>query len=193
MQNITISWSDFWSSSCADFYWLAPLDGSTLVDMSIVPEEGEEFVLWVPQPISARSALVQAAHFQEGAGYGYYEVQEWGVTPVMVANRVWQAFSRDLLHGGSYEWVVGSILGGLTRLMQEDHQLALVGMAHVCWLVSVVPGRMHREFYQALEEAGEVHTIVMKAYRERVRALKEQGVVVAEAWRLALSGPNGKP
>ncbi len=88
---------------------------------------------------------------------------------------------------------MGFLLGSLMILAEEDRQLALVGMAHVCFLVSLVPGRAHTGFKRMLSEAGVVHDVVVRVYRASVRVLKEQGVCVSEARRLALSASNGKP
>lgn len=179
-----------WSSSVAS-YALGPLDESSLIESVTRSKCGENVRVWVPDPAHLPPALVEAEAFSEALSAGLMW-EDWGETPASVANWVCGGFTWDLSHGGSYEWIVGWILGSLAVLAQEDWQLARVGMAHLCFLVSLVPSRSHIGFHAALREARGVHGAVVKAYRSRVRALKEQGVGISQAWRLALSSSNGK-
>jgi len=175
---------------------VGPVDESSVVRVAMRSEGGFDFVLVVPGPADLPASLVHASAFHEGAAIRYDWSEGLDGTPVQLANTIYRDFRAELHRGGSYSWVVGFLLGGLAALAEENRQLALVGMAHLCFLVAHVPDRSSPAFFRLLREVDCLHGAVLRAYRGRVRALKERGMAIEEAWRAALVGgcvSNGKP
>ncbi len=181
---------------CGVSYALGPIDESSLVRVAMRSERGFDFVLVVPGLADLPVSLSHALAFCEGAAAGYDYGDGFAETPVQVANAVYRDFAVELHRGGTYSWIVGFILGCLAALAEEDRQLALVGMAHLCFLVAHVPDRSRPLFSHLLHDVSHLHNAVLRVYRGRVRALKERGMAIEEAWRAALVGrgvSNGKP
>lgn len=166
-------------------YALSPMDEFFLAPMEMQSANGEYFSLLVPVhlPVSSFDALA----FQKGAVIGYECREEMGETPVQVVNLVYRGFQGDLSAGGVYAWNVGFLLGCLSALAEVNCQLALVGIAHLCFLVSSMPNCSTAAFRRALIHVGTLHDAVVQTYRARVRAFREQGMGFEEAWQLALS------
>ena len=137
-------------------------------------------------PLRLPGSLYEALAFENGAAIGYKYGDGMGETPIQVVNRVYRDFCDELRRGGTYPWIVGYLLGCFTACIEQDRQLALVGMAHVCFLVSRLPDCTSAAFHRALSQIETFHNAVVRAYRAQVRTLREQGMSSAEAWQSAL-------
>src|SRR5258708_3179610 len=181
---------------CGVSYALGPVNESSVGRVAMRSEGGFDFVLGVLGAADLPLSLFHASAFHEGAAIGYEWSEGLDGTPVQLANTIYRDFLAELHRGGTYSWVVGFLLGGLSALAEEDRQLAFVGMAHLCFLVAHTPDRSSPAFFRLLHEVGHLHNAVLRVYRGRVQALKERGTAIEEAWRAALvvgCGSNGKP
>lgn len=172
-------------------YTLGSLGESSLTAYGMRSDRGEEFSLLVPAQLPF--SLMRATAFQDGAAFGYGYGDEMGTTPIQVVNAVHRDFCGELCQGGTYAWIVGYLLGCLTMLAENDRRLALVGMAHLCFLVASVPDCAHVAFSQALSDVEMVHNALVRVFRGRVRVFREQGVDWLQAQFQALSVFNGLP
>lgn len=161
---------------CGTSYAPGPLDETSLVEVPMQSISGDDFRLLVPGPAHLPVPLVDADAFREGACAGYAYGAEWVrmKTAVAVANLVCWSLFWNISHGESYEWTVGLTLGGFALLAEEDRQLALVGIAHLCFLARLVPDCTHRDV-RAIHEARAIHNAAINAYQASVQALREQG------------------
>lgn len=125
---------------CGTSYAPGPLAETSLVEVPMQSISGDDFRLLVPGPAHLPVSLVDAEAFREGACAGYAYGAEWVrmKTAVAVANLVCWSLFWNISHGESYEWTVGLTLGGFALLAEEDRQLALVGIAHLCFLARLV-------------------------------------------------------
>ena len=84
-------------------------------------------------------------------------------------------------------WMVGWVLGNLAWLAQTERTLALVGLAHLCFLLPFLT--LDAPFWPpcSLRRADFLHREALCAYRKQVRAYREQGRSFVEAQRLALT------
>src|SRR5579875_1843512 len=183
-------------------YRLGLIDPATLVPVTIEPcDDGvfldlPSFSLLVPGPSLVLPSLLADLDFQRGATFGYWsgdldaELEEYGVaSPAKVANWVAFTFFDDLLREASCAWTVGYLLGSLTCLAETDQTLALVGIAHLCYVLALVPALSLSVPFGVLHDAQFAHDQVIRAYREQVRVLRAQGMDFVPASRAALAGP----
>lgn len=182
------------ATSRVNSYVLGPLDLSRVTWLDVDPLDAPAFKLPVLVSPDLPALLLRRSRFRDGAIVGYEvtdlgeEIGGAGPLPVRVANWLWRAFSWDLLHGSSYAWTVGYLLGALAFLAETDRELALVGLAHLSFLLSLVPNVPHPLLSLALHRAGASHNLAVRDYRAKVRTLREQGMDLLQASRLALAG-----
>lgn len=75
----------------------------------------------------------------------------------------------------------------MTRLAETDRILALVGMAHLCFLLPLLTQERPSDWPRSEPyHARILHDRAVKTYRARVRVCREQGKSFDEAQRLAL-------
>lgn len=179
-----------WSTHPVASYSLGLLDESTLVEVTMQSEYGPDFGLLVPGFADFPMHLSEQTAFHDGAGAGYYLGEHLGETPLQVANTIYRIFSDDFEIGDAFTWIVGYLLGCLAVLAQQDRQLALVGMAHLCFLISCISEPSSFLLSHALGLADILHREVLQAYRAQVQVLKAQGFCLEEAWWAALSASH---
>jgi hypothetical protein len=87
-------------------------------------------------------------------------------------------------------WIVGWLLGDLAQLAERERTLALVGIAHLCFLLPFLSLDTLCWPPYSLSRASFPHAEALRAYRKGVRTYREQGKSFAEAQRLALAGSS---
>jgi len=162
--------------------------------------DGQEVFLLVPTHLPL--SVLNDPAFQDGYERNYYseeeaEEEEWTVSQLV--NQIYSNLRGDLCGklGSLFgevapdfgPWEVGWLLRDLTRLAETDWTLALVGIAHLCFLLSFLPQDPPSSWPPAgLLRARGPHNDALKDYRARVRDYREQGKSFDEAQRLALAG-----
>jgi hypothetical protein len=194
-------------------YAIGPLDAAHLITTRLHLSSGEQCSLLVPRNLP--QWILSDSAFQKGYERNYTlgeePEEEWTVT------RLVNSISLTLLELdepqptlsqyelGRCPWLVGWLLCDLTRLAETDRTLALVGLAHLGFLLSFFPQdpssscRPPTGSYQAdvpcgpygpLIQARGSHSEALRAYRARVRVSRGQGKSFAEAQRLAWSAQD---
>lgn len=205
MSKHTITLANFrLSSHRATSYTLGPIDADTLASLTVDPINAPTFQLLVPGPNDLPTSVLIDAQFRDGAIWGYYDldwensVQNGGEHPASIANWVSNTLSWDLLHGDThafeaYAFSVGYVLGALSSLAQLEQTLALVGIAHLAFLLLLIPPLPFPLLQGAVHEAQSCHDAAIGAYRARVQELRCLGIRWEEAKMLALQGPCVNP
>jgi hypothetical protein len=86
-------------------------------------------------------------------------------------------------------WTVGFLLGDLAQLVETERTLALVGIAHLCFLLSCIPHDTSScDRHRHLAGISAMHNQTIWAYRARVRLYRGEGKGFQDAQRLALVG-----
>lgn len=162
-----------------------------ITEYRVPGSDGGEFVLFVPTGAGFPVALLADPAFFNGCVWGYEqsfleEDETW--TPLQVTNWLFQGLAGKPYDAdeAAYSWYVGFLLGGLSSLAHRDRLLALVGMAHLCFLLVHIPAAVGEAYAQACSDASCLHNEVLGIYRARVREWKAQGVDTWDAFRLAL-------
>jgi len=178
-------------SSLVSSYAVGPIDSVQVSTLQASLSDGQNISLLVPAHLPL--SVLAAPAFKEGCEWGYTESgsEEWTI-PQMV-NEIYQTLREELddeVDLRFYAWAVGFLLGSLTSLAETDRILALVGMAHLCFLLSFIPldSTLSWPPYGLLR-ARFLHNHALKAYRAHVRTCREQGMSFSEAQRLALAAP----
>ena len=189
------SFTQFNPSSRHVSYRLGLIDPSTLAPMTVDPLDAPCFKLLVPGPADLPTSLLIDPEFRLGAIVGYYaadleaELEALSVfSPLSVTNWIWKDFYWNITHDYSRAWLVGYLLGTLTSLAEVNRALALVGIAHLSFLLALVPPVAGYQLYRALNDARCLHSNALGAYRFAVRAYKEAGCDLSHAQRFALTG-----
>jgi hypothetical protein len=83
--------------------------------------------------------------------------------------------------------MVGWVIGNLAWLAETERTLALVGLAHLCFLLPFL--MLDAPFWPpcSLRRADFLHRQALRAYRAQVRTYREQGRSFVEAQGLALA------
>lgn len=175
-------------------YRLGLIDPRQVAPMLVEPVDAPAFKLLVPGPEHLPTSLLIDPEFERGAivGYGVADLEvEFSdlpvISPAHVANWVYKSFDWDVCHGESRAWLVGYLLGALSSLAENDRALALVGIAHLSFILALVPSLPEPSLYRALSDAGFCHDQSVRAYRSNVRAHKEAGCDLPMAQRFALA------
>lgn len=189
-------------------YAIGPLDPAHITTLHAHLSSGDECSLLIPVQVS--SSLLTHPVFKEGYEWGYLDshVEEEAWTVPKLVNDLYANLAdlpRFKQDPDFYPWTLGFLLGELANMAEWDRTLALTGLAHVCFLVPFFtqdrPSNWPR--YEPYHPAYQ-HDRVVREYRARVRAHREQGASFAEAQRSALCytvpasafkvvGPDGWP
>lgn len=172
-------------------YALGPLDESLLREVWIPSPEMGLFRLLLPCGEVLSEQVVGHPDFREGAAWGYLhggECDEETYTPLQIANLVAHDFWKDLYSQTPYAWVAGFTSGRLSAFAELDRFTARIGIAHFCFLLSLVPDVTDTALFRAMNHAQELHCLALRSYRAQVRTFKAQGASSTEAWRWALAG-----
>src|SRR5713226_1753662 len=129
-------------SSPTSSYAIGPIDPAQFTTLSAHLATGEEYALLVP--IHLPLALFLDAMFKDGyeCGYLYGELDE-GWTIPRIVNWTYYTIQDELYEEEAWEelglhlpaWVVGWVIGDLAGLAETERTLALVGLAHLCFLL----------------------------------------------------------
>lgn len=182
------------TSAFPSTYAIGPLDPAQFTTLRAHLETGEECSLLVPLHLPL--ALFIDPMFKDGYECGYLEgdvTEEWSV-PRLV-NWTYNSFNEEFYSELAWDefglhlpaWTVGWILGSLAQLAETERTLALVGLAHLCFLLPLLT--LDSTFWPPcnLRRADFLHRQALRAYRTQVRTYREQGKPFAEAQRLALA------
>jgi hypothetical protein len=174
-------------------YMIGPLDPAQFTILQAHLETGEEYSLLVP--IHLPLALFIDPLFKDGYECGYLEgdvTEEWSV-PRLV-NWTYNSFNEEFYSELAWDelglhlpaWTVGWILGSLAQLAETDCILALVGLAHLCFLLPLLT--LDSTYWPPcnLRRADFLHRLALRSYREQVRIYREQDKSFADAQLLAL-------
>ncbi len=168
-------------------YRLGLIDPRSLAPMLIDPLDVPCFKLLVPGQEVFASLLIDPG-FQDGAIWGYYD-PEMCETPAQVANWVWHELRSGLYDApDDRAWLVGFLLGSLSCLAETNRLIALVGIAHLSFVLSLVPPLLQPRLSRTLCKVGALHDTIVRAYRALVRDHKAQGLDFAAASHAALTG-----
>src|SRR5260370_12525475 len=181
-------------SSLTSSYAIGPVDPAQITTLHAHLATGEECSLLVP--IHLPLSLFIEQMFKESYESGYLEGEvdeEWSVPRIV--NWTYNIFNDEPYDEDAWEelglhlpaWIVGWVLGSLARLAETEQTLALVGLAHLCFLLSRLT--LDSPFWPpcVLRRADFLHRQALCAYRKQVRTYREQGRSFAEAQRLALA------
>ena len=170
-------------------YAIGPIDPTQLLTLQVCLSNSQKITLLVPAHLPL--SVLNDPQFKEGYEWGYLECdgeEEWTV-PQMV-NHIYLALHRELWGERSpsrYAWAVGFLLGNLTSLAETERTLALVGIAHLSFLLACIPLDACSCYpCDCMMLMRGPHTEALCAYRAHVRLYREQGLSFQEAQRLAL-------
>ena len=188
-QEHTVDRTQALSSSAVSPYAIGPLDPAQITTLHAHLSTGEECSLLVT--IHLPPAILTHPVFKEGYECSYTESdpqEEWTV-PKLV-NEIYHILAElyDEDEPDFCPWTLGFLLGELASLAERDKTLALVGLAHYCFLlpfISLDPPSW--PFYRLIRACWR-HNDALRTYRARVRIYREKGKSFAEAQRLALVG-----
>lgn len=181
------------SSPCS--YAIGPIDPMQCTTLQAHLATGEECSLLVPLHLPI--TLFIDPMFKQGYECGYLDGEmdtEWSIPRIV--NWTYNTLNEDLYDEQAWDelglhlpaWSVGWVLGNLAWLAETERTLALVGLAHLCFLLPFLTQDADAPFWPPchLRRADFPHRQVLCAYRKQVRAYREQGISFAEAQRLAL-------
>jgi hypothetical protein len=175
----------------ASSYAIGPIDPTHLRALHVCLSNHQQICLLVPADLPP--SVLNHPQFREGYEWGYLEcdtAREWSV-PQMV-NAIYLALHRELQGEqrlSRYAWAVGFLLGDLASLAERERTLALVGIAHLCFLLACIPLDACSLYPDdCLMHMSAPHADALRAYRAEVRSYREQGKSFQEAQCLALVG-----
>jgi hypothetical protein len=175
-------------------YAIGPLDPAQVRILPVRLSSGEACTLLLPLNVSP--SFLHDQQFAEGyeAGYLSPETEEAWSIPQLV-NWTYHFIQRELHSEEAWNdfglhlpaWVVGCVLGDLAGLAETERTLALVGVAHLSFLLPFLT--FDSPFWPPvnLYRADFPHRVALRTYRTRVRSYREQGKSFAEAQQLALA------
>ena len=181
-------------------YAIGPIDPAQLITMHAHLSTGEVCTLLTPTQLPL--PILNDPAFRDGYEWNYAteeegeEEEEWTTIVTRLVNHVYTSltdtrFYRDFDTGkvrpDFLSWQIGWLLRDVTRLAETDRTLALVGIAHLCFLLPLLTQERPSDWprYEPYH-ARILHDRAVKAYRAHVRLYREQGKCFDEAQRLAL-------
>ena len=179
-------------TSASSSYALGPVDPSRVGWMGVTLSNGSQGRFLLPDEKLLPASILAEPRFALGLVEGLEgaDAFDWDVDPLtfaLLANRVFGSLWREFTYG-SYDWAIGWLLGTLSVLAEDDCLMALVGVSYLCYLISVVPPLTGSPLARALENADHANDEIVRAYRDRLRSLRDRGVPGPVAQRLALNG-----
>jgi hypothetical protein len=184
-------------------YQLGPLHPSLLSWSMIFLSNGSVGHFLYPDESLLPDGMLTDPRFLEGVVFGletaHFVLDDFLSNFAILANRLFHSLNRELCSPESYVWAVGFHLGVLSVLaedefeVEEDYLMASVGVHHLCYLVSIIPPLPRLELFAALDKADHVNDRVVRAYRDRLRSLRQAGMQGPEVQRLALHGYIPEP
>jgi len=129
-------------SSSPSSYAIGPVDPAQITTLQAHLSTGEKYSLLVPLHLPL--ALLSDPMFKEGYESGYLEgeLDEEQMVPRIV-NWTYYTIQDELYEEEAWEelglhlpaWIVGWVLGSLASLAEVERTLALVGLAHLFFLL----------------------------------------------------------
>jgi hypothetical protein len=176
-------------------YAIGPIDPAQLITLRARVWNRKPICLLVPAHMPL--ALLADPDFKQGCRWGSLAYEDkaeagevWSVPTVV--NFIYWGLERELVGErgpGRYTWVVGFLLGYLAGLAETERLLALVGIAHLCFLLSSLPFEVWScNPKKCVRQMEHPHRSAIRAYRARVRFYREQGKSFQEAQHLSLAG-----
>jgi hypothetical protein len=182
-------------------YAIGPLDPAQLMPWHIFLPDDEEITVQVPVQIPP--SLLYHPSCEEGYGWSWLDEQEKKGKPEeeWTVPRLLNSIYDDLTDTSDFRdpdtdevWpdflpcTVGWLLRTLHHVAETDHTLALVGMAHLCFLLFPLTHPRPSDWPRYKPYlASQMHQEAITAYRARVRAYRHQGKSFYKAQRLALA------
>jgi hypothetical protein len=174
-------------------YAIGPLDPAQFSTLHARLATGAECCLLIPLHLPLW--FLHDPQFKEGYEAGYLDPEtEEGWSVPQIVNWTYHFIQRELDFDEAWEdfglhlpaWIVGCLLGDLAGLAETERTLALVGVAHLAFLLPFLT--LDSPFWPPvnLYRADFPHRMALRAYRARVRSYREQGKCFEEAQRLAL-------
>ena len=96
-------------------------------------------------------------------------------------DELWDEQTWEELDPHVSAWIVGWMLGSLAKLAETERMLALIGVAHLCFLLPFLSLVTLAYPPYGLYRAHFPHTEALRAYRRCVRGHREKGKSFAEA------------
>jgi|SRR5579859_1469277 len=176
-------------------YAIGPIDPAQLITLWARVWNCQQICLLVPAHVPL--SVLNDPEFKRGCEWGSLAAEDeaeagvvWSVPKVLNSIYLWLA--RELWgerDRGRYAWMVGFLLGYLAGVAETESVLALVGIAHLCFLLACIPLEEWSCNPKArLGQMEKVHRDAIRAYRVHVRLYREHGKSFQEAQRLALAG-----
>ena len=179
-------------SSYISSYTIGPIDPTHLLTLTARLSDGQDIPLLVPAhlPLSLLSDL----QFKDGYEWGRFraDIEEGWTIPHMV-NHIYHTLRAELCGEctlSTSAWAVGFLLGNLIGLAKTERTLALVGIAHLRFLLACISLDiwLSDRFHRLIQQMDSLHITAIRAYRARVRLSRAQGISFSEAQFLALAG-----
>lgn len=174
-------------------YAIGPLADSDLTTIEVCVDEQTTVAMSIPVVLPAEWS--SDLGFLGGCAYGYSDGDFEDLTsPMAVVNGVYNTLRNDLvsadarLEGEKFTiWAFGWIVGDLACLATNNPQLAAVGLAHFCYLLSLLP--VYPEYHaSAFSWAACGHMQALGNYRTNLRTFTNQGYDLVTAYDLAYQG-----
>lgn len=181
-------------------YTIGPIDAAKVVTTHIHVSDEEACTLLIPKQLP--SSILNDPAFQDACKENYLseeeipEEKEWAANVIQLVNHVYASltdtrcyldFTTGEVLPDFLPWQVGWLLRDLTSLAEVNQTLAYVGIAHLCFVLSLLTpedesSTPSNEAYYARF----IHSHTVKAYRTRVRIYMKQGKSLADARYAAL-------
>ena len=179
-------------SSHASSYAIGPIDPTHLLTLQARLSDGQDIPLLVPAHLPL--SLLSDPQFKDGYEWGclWADIEEGWTIPHMV-NHIYHTLRTELSGECSLStsaWAVGFLLGNLAGLAKTERTLALVGIAHLRFLLACVSfdAWLSESSHCLIQKMEALHHAAIRAYRARVRLYRGQGMSFSEAQLFALAG-----
>ena len=177
-------------------YAIGPIASERLAAMTVTLTDGSEEKLLVPDVSLLSSAILADKLFYDGVVSGLESPDMDILEPeypgiAYRVNRLTRSFTWDLRHADAdddcYAWMVGYLLGSLSSLAQEDNLSARIGIAHLCYLMALVPNLPMPHVSPFLGDAFGLSAQAVRDYRSAIKTLKANGMTFSQAQHAALT------
>jgi hypothetical protein len=173
-------------------YTIGPLNPQWIERVTVTLSDKSKATLLLPDAQLLSPVIGATQSFYDGVIAGLENPEEeffgcWNMEKFVY--EVYASFSFDLCHDGSYAWSVGFVLGSLSYLAIFDELQALVGIAHVCYLLELVPSSVSsKQLSSVLKKARSMSDAAVALFLDRVREIEKGGVPWKDAQVVALGG-----
>lgn len=176
-------------------YALGPLHTSQVTEQACQLPNGLEYTLLIPQGLP--SIVLDNPDFLQDCEFGYSSCDDLLPSPMALANWIYTLLQDDFHLPNAHEAfhpypsIAAFAVGWLSALAETDRTLALVGLAHLLFLLSYMPATDSLPILQReLGHAWYRQKQALQDYRARVRDLRAQGVELQAAYQQAYALPQ---